>query len=38
MIDIQMSIFLSVWLGVALGLPVAMIVLYYFKGDKLWTK
>ena len=31
MIDINMSIFISVWLGVGFGLPIAMIVLHYLK-------
>ena len=31
MIDIQLSIFISVWLGVGFGLPVAMIVLHYLQ-------
>jgi hypothetical protein len=30
-IDINMSIFISVWLGVGFGLPVAMLTLYYLQ-------
>lgn len=36
MIDVKLSIFVSVWLGVGFGLPVAIVVLHYlqklFKG------
>jgi len=31
MVDIQLSIFISVWLGVGFGLPVAMVTLYYLQ-------
>ena len=31
MVDIQLSVFISVWLGVGLGLPIAMIVLHYLQ-------
>ena len=31
MIDVQLSIFISVWLGVGFGLPTAMIVLHYLQ-------
>ena len=31
MIDVNMSVFISVWLGVCFGLPVAMIILKYLQ-------
>ena len=31
MVDINLSIFITVWLGVGFGLPVAMIILYYLQ-------
>ena len=31
MVDINLSIFVTVWLGVGFGLPIAMIVLYYLQ-------
>lgn len=31
MVDIEFSIFISVWLGVGFGLPVAIIILHYLQ-------